>query len=554
MMKRGFTLIELSVVLAVLSVVMAGGLSILTVSLQQTQYDETVNKIHTIKDALLSYSTAFSRLPCPSSLTAPPTNASYGAEVSSPGSCSGANYTNSGVAEGGVPTRVLQLPDTYMYDAWGRRLRYAVDTSFTYASGSNAGLPAPIGGMGVPSATPITVKDAAGAARVGNAVYVILSHGANGHGAFTKTGSQMNGASNNTDEWTNCHCDGSIVSTGYSPTYIQHSANYQTAGDPRYRFDDIVSFAQPWQLASQSSSVSALSATLPNYIFLIDYNNSKFWKYNANTKTWSNPTVAGLNNPQALGVDSSGNIYIGNDTGSAIYKYTNSTATWAAWSVTGVSRPSAIIFDTSGHIYISNYGGNNITEYNSSGGSPIKTLTDGFTGPQSIALDGSGNLWVADSYVPNCNNLAGYGATTAAGTGLCIAKYNGTSWTTIGKAGTGQGQFYEPQGLYVDANQVLWVADYGNNRIQKCSLSTDCSVTTNWTVYGGTSTGTAAGQFNTPSGIWGDAQGNIWVADGHNRRLQVFWKKTQQWDIFADMTLVTTQSLFFSYPIVTMGR
>jgi uncharacterized protein (TIGR03663 family) len=88
---------------------------------------------------------------------------------------------------------------------------------------------------------------------------------------------------------------------------------------------------------------------------------------------------------------------------------------------------------------------------------------------------------------------------------------------SIGSYGATQGLFIKPAGLAVDQDGNLYVADSGNNRIQK--FDRDGSFLAE---VGGT--GTANGQFSEPWGVAVDAQGNVYVADTWNHRIQKFDK------------------------------
>ena len=90
-----------------------------------------------------------------------------------------------------------------------------------------------------------------------------------------------------------------------------------------------------------------------------------------------------------------------------------------------------------------------------------------------------------------------------------------------GSAGTGTGQFNAPADVAVDAeNCVCYVADTGNDRIQKFSLEGG---------YLGSFTGLSA-----PRGVCVDGLGRVWVADtGHDRVLVLNWPystATVVWD------------------------
>lgn len=78
-------------------------------------------------------------------------------------------------------------------------------------------------------------------------------------------------------------------------------------------------------------------------------------------------------------------------------------------------------------------------------------LNDEFGGPEGIAVDKQGNIWIADT-----NNHR-------------IVKYNtsGSFLFTFGGLGTGDGQLSSPNGITIDRQGNIWVADTNNNRVQK---------------------------------------------------------------------------------------
>jgi len=84
-----------------------------------------------------------------------------------------------------------------------------------------------------------------------------------------------------------------------------------------------------------------------------------------------------------------------------------------------------------------------------------------------------------------------------------------------GKAGTGRGEFSEPRGLATDAQGNLYVADTKNNRIQKLSPSGEVLA-----VWG--QQGDQPGQFKDPDGIAVGPDGSVFVADTWNHRVQKF--------------------------------
>lgn len=84
-----------------------------------------------------------------------------------------------------------------------------------------------------------------------------------------------------------------------------------------------------------------------------------------------------------------------------------------------------------------------------------------------------------------------------------------------GSPGTGNGQFNAPFGLATDANGNVYVADAWNHRVQKFTSSG--AFVTAWG-----SNGVAPGQFNYPRDIAVDPSGFVFVVDGANARVQKF--------------------------------
>lgn len=236
----GFTLLEMSIVLVIIAVIAGGGATIFSASLQKQQLDETKQKLQVIQKALLDYRRAFNRIPCPARADILISAQYFGQETANPGTCMGgvpaANFSSGENVQGMVPTKTLGLPDEYALDGWGRRIFYAVDrrattatTAFTTIAISD-------------TTTRFTVKDASGTSITTKAIYVLLSAGLNGHGAYQRNGAaRINAGSTNTDEQDNCDCDDEAVATGLDGIFIQKLPT-QDASDATVRnnFDDIV--------------------------------------------------------------------------------------------------------------------------------------------------------------------------------------------------------------------------------------------------------------------------------------------------------------------------
>jgi len=257
---RGFSLLELSIVLLLIALVAGMGLSSGKSVLDSSKVTSTNNRLAAIETALTAYRQANNRIPCPANGTVLP-GTTYGYEAGNPGACAGANYTTtiSGVTvvEGVVPVRTLNLPDEFMYDGWGEKIGYAVTTTMTgtnaflnYGDGANCGLLTVYGPGGA----------SGGIIRSSNAAYVLISYGPNGHGGFFSNNpvTRVNASSNNADEWMNCHCGSTGADTGYHGTYVQQDPTVTTshAGDYTYNFDDIVRYKERWEMHNYGDEVN----------------------------------------------------------------------------------------------------------------------------------------------------------------------------------------------------------------------------------------------------------------------------------------------------------
>jgi tripartite motif-containing protein 71 len=87
-----------------------------------------------------------------------------------------------------------------------------------------------------------------------------------------------------------------------------------------------------------------------------------------------------------------------------------------------------------------------------------------------------------------------------------------TKW---GFSGSDAGQFKSPQGITVDSSGNIYVADSGNNRIQK--FNSNGVYISQFGSYG-----SGDGQLKNPTDIAIDSSGNIYVADNGNHRIQKF--------------------------------
>ena len=199
--------------------------------------------------------------------------------------------------------------------------------------------------------------------------------------------------------------------------------------------------------------------------------------------------------------------------------------TYKRFSGVGGFSPSPIIRDSSGNLYTTSGGGNTIYKISPSGvttvlagGNVTPALVDGtgaaaqFGYPIGIALDSNRNLYVSEYQNSSIRKVTQSGVvTTLAGNG------------SPGFAdGTGAGaQFYNPQGIAIDSNGNLYVADARNNRIRKITPS-GVVTTLAGNATGAFADGTGAlASFNFPNSITLAPNGNLYVADNANNCIRI---------------------------------
>lgn len=234
---RGFSLIEMAVVLIVLVLLLGGALVPLATQVEHRKIAETEKAMEEAKEALIGFALANSRLPCPDRLNNdgiedPPCNATIGD------------------AQGSLPWRTLSVPRA---DAWGRLFRYRVSRGFIGAATfpCTAWVPPPgtndpnlglcdRGEIDINTRNPTTK---AIQPLVTDAAAIIVSYGKNGFSATTETGFPIpNPPVSNADENQNIGGDEIYVTRTITPLRTPCS---DTAAGAYCEFDDIVVWLSP---------------------------------------------------------------------------------------------------------------------------------------------------------------------------------------------------------------------------------------------------------------------------------------------------------------------
>jgi sugar lactone lactonase YvrE len=176
--------------------------------------------------------------------------------------------------------------------------------------------------------------------------------------------------------------------------------------------------------------------------------------------------------------------------------------------------PYGVALDRNCNLYLADTESHHVVKVSPNGDTLATWGSDGhapgqFHRPGAVAVDASGNIYVADSGNDRIQKLSPTGQSLAIWQN-CLPGSN----PCTPAPGQNPGQFFNPQGIAVDGQGNVYVSEVDNNRIQK--LTPDGK---SLGVFGGPQ-GDGPGQFNQPFGISLDRAGNLYVADLNNNRVQ----------------------------------
>jgi prepilin-type N-terminal cleavage/methylation domain-containing protein len=210
--KKGYTLVELSIAILIISLLMAGVFSMLTGSINNSKATLTSQRISQIYKSMGTYLMVNKRLPCPASiLTSKIEDVTYGQEIGAGTGCVGGGVYQSAASAnllfGGVPVVALNLSSEYAEDGYGNKLNYFIDRRFTknfINPGSDTGDSFGTSDS-ISNIIEIDEKQANGAFSIlsNNVIFTLLSTGANGLGGFDAESGTRNPLSTESEEAKN---------------------------------------------------------------------------------------------------------------------------------------------------------------------------------------------------------------------------------------------------------------------------------------------------------------------------------------------------------------
>lgn len=230
--QKGFTLIEIAIVIIIAGILLAFLGDALTNYLKNNRIQTTEYRLEQIKESLVQYLSINRKYPCPANIELAADDANFGrahAVTCENGTPVGTGTVEAGpVRIGAVPIRTLNLPDEFAGDAWGNKYTYAVTEALT-----NPADYSPDGGG-------ITIIDGAnneivgpGAGTPNPAHFTIVSHGEEGAGgtALNSNDGAVPCPANTVQEFENCDNDRTfritLVQNDAGDAYFDDYAIYQ---------------------------------------------------------------------------------------------------------------------------------------------------------------------------------------------------------------------------------------------------------------------------------------------------------------------------------------
>lgn len=173
------------------------------------------------------------------------------------------------------------------------------------------------------------------------------------------------------------------------------------------------------------------------------------------------------------------------------------------------SEPRGIATNpTTGDLYVTDFNEARVQEFSPAGKFLVQWETwsksHEVSNPVGIAINSSGQLYISDRYA---DKITVWTLPETGGAQLSYA-------SAFGAAGSSEGQFKEPYSASIDGQGNLWISDHKNNRIEKFTNKGTVLAS-----YGTTGTGNL--QFKGPWGIAvNKSTGNVYVCDYENNRVE----------------------------------
>jgi tripartite motif-containing protein 71 len=234
---------------------------------------------------------------------------------------------------------------------------------------------------------------------------------------------------------------------------------------------------------------------------------------------------AALIAPSDLVVDAASNVYVSTQAKQNIKKFDSDGKFIMHWGGFGndpgeFNLSSGIAVDTQGNVYVADFNNTRIQKFDSEGTFLLEWETEPPIGPASLTVDAGGYVYV-DNFFNHRHVVQKFDS-------------NGNLVHQWGDTGRADGEFApRPEDVTIDSNGDIYIVDRLNHRIQK--FDSDGNFLAK---FGGEPGKTGQGQFYEPIGVAVDAEGNIYVHDNYYlQKLDAEGNFITQWQVTKDGNL-----------------
>ena len=222
----------------------------------------------------------------------------------------------------------------------------------------------------------------------------------------------------------------------------------------------------PCPASTDTVTITVQSCIELQQLFVADTGNHRIQKFDG--ADWTLVGTVGIGSgvgkfrlPEAVAADVTGNkLYVADTGNNRIQWSTDGGMNWAVFAPFGVGvnqvrAPQGVALDAAGNVYVADTGNNRVLRFEAGvpGTGEILLFGGEVNAPQGLAIDAMFNLYVADTgndrvlKIPNANQPTP-GATVI-----------------VARIGSSANQVRQPQGVAVDNEGNLYVADTGNDRV-----------------------------------------------------------------------------------------
>lgn len=233
------------------------------------------------------------------------------------------------------------------------------------------------------------------------------------------------------------------------------------------KFTSDGAFVRGWgtqgSLAGQFSVPYGLCTSPDGKVYVADSGNSRVEVFDADGNflfQFGGPGSAPgqFFHPKSAACDSLGNVYVTDGLNDRIEEFDASGTFIRQWGGVGAgpgqfNLPDYVAVGPGGVVYVTDSGNNRVQKFDAQGhflgtlGAGVPNV--GFTTPVGVATDARGTVFVCDA-----SRVQAFDS-------------NGAFLARWGTSGSGPGQFSSSYGIATDRSGDVYVADNGNNRVQK---------------------------------------------------------------------------------------